>query len=162
MAIDLHSTLSTRLLELEERRQKLELSLERMNSELAKVVRQIDGYRMIMVLEGAELPDGSILQVEAPADHEQVRSEPANPTKASQIRRFLASVGIGGVEAKQVAHYVKANGISPHSAFAYNVLKRLKENGELLSDGDRYFPTGKLLEALGQEKISFSSEIEPD
>ena len=160
MEESLSSIVTKRLIELESRRLMMQGAIERMTTEMATIERKIETYRMALTLEGAPVPASLASRQSAPVGEiEEGRPTTAKVgSKMSQIRHHIAGFGGHGFEPKQIARFVRETGMSPHNAFAYNAIKRLKDSGELVEDNGNYFPTGKLREALGQEKMPFPQD----
>jgi hypothetical protein len=161
MSSDFTLVLRSRINELQARQGLLQASLARLQDEISKVERRIHVYKAALVLEEGDPSfshdEQQTLVEQAITNIPEAKTDSSEKSKIFQIRRFIASECTEGFEARDIARYVRNSGISPHGAFAYNVIKRLKDYGELITDGNRYFPTGKLLEALGQSKMSFET-----
>ena len=161
-------TLRARLNEVEMEAESLEQEVKSLVSRLEHTRRLIQLYRMTLEQEkgtGEEATAVKQDQIEATTRDERVQEVPASGeisqltpsglpandavgTAIAAVRNHIVTNLSSGFVPGDILRFVMNTGLSTNRAFAYNAIKRLKDGGELLDRGGRYYPTSKLTEAV--------------
>lgn len=116
------------------------------NAKLELLSRKALTFKSALVEEQG-IVDSSLTAVPQSGNGSKLESEEAENNKSQIVRDLVNANSERGIVPKDVKEAFRKAGVSFHPNYPYAILRRLKKNGTIRKQGERFYPKEKTVSA---------------